>query len=68
MLECVKNLIKWNIMSVEEAVYSASAMPAKAAGIYDVCGSISIGKSADLLIVDKDFDLKRVFINNKFLN
>ena len=68
MLDCVKNLIKWNIMSVEEAVYSASAMPAKAAGIYDVCGSISIGKSADLLIVDKDFDLKRVFINNKFLN
>lgn len=62
LFDCVKNLVKWNITTVENAFCVASAVPAKAAGIYGEVGSISVGKAADLLIVDKDFVLREVFI------
>lgn len=62
LLDCVRNLIKWNIATVEDAIYVASAVPAKAAGIYEEVGSISVGKAADMLIIGKDLELRDVFV------
>ena len=62
LFDCVKNLVKWNITTFEDAVYAASAVPAKAAGIYEDVGSISVGKAADLLIIGKDYEIREVFI------
>lgn len=62
LLDCVKNLVKWNVATVEDAFYVASAAPAKAAGIYEEVGSISVGKAADMLIIGKDLELRDVFV------
>ena len=52
MFDAVINLMRFCGISFEEAVLSATATPARQMGVYDSCGSIDIGKSADLLVVD----------------
>jgi len=54
-----------NIVGIDSAVKACSANPAKNLGIYDKVGSITLGKFADFLILDKDLNLKYVFINGK---
>lgn len=63
LYDSVMNLVRWDIATLEDSVYAASAMPAKAAGIYDHVGSISVGKAADLLIVSKNLELNHVIIS-----
>ena len=65
LLEEVRNLVAWGVCSLEKAVYAASAVPAKAAGIYDEVGSIEEGKAADLLILNDDLSLDAVIISGK---
>lgn len=43
-----------------EAVAAATIHPAKSIGIYEEVGSITPGKRADLLLVDKKMRLDRV--------
>lgn len=62
LLDEVRNLTAWGVMPLETAVYCASAVPAKAAGIYDRCGSIAPGKSADLLILNADLSLRETIL------
>ena len=50
-------------VSKEDAIVSATRTPAKQIGIFDKVGSIEKGKDADLLVVDKDFNLKEVVIS-----
>ena len=42
---------------------SASTAPARAAGLD--AGVIALGRPADLLLLDRDLDLKAVFIDGK---
>lgn len=65
LLQEVKNLVDWGICSLEKAVYAASAVPARAAGVFDWIGSIREGKCADLLILNAGLDLERVLIGGK---
>ena len=62
LLEEVRNLVNWGVMPLEDAVYAASAVPAKAAGLFDRVGSIAPGKAADLLILSPDLALKEVLL------
>lgn len=62
LLQEVRNLVKWGILSLEDAVYAASAVPSKAAGIFDRVGSIAPGKAADLLILSEDLELQQVLL------
>lgn len=47
---------------IPEAVRMATLTPARIAGVDDQVGSIEIGKVADLLIMDRTFGLKAVYI------
>ena len=67
LFECVKNAISFGIPA-ESAFKMASATPAKAAGIYDACGSITAGKRADLLVLDESFDIEKVMIRGRFFS
>ncbi len=64
LLEGVKNVIKFGIKP-EHAFKAATINPAKAVKIDNITGSISEGKRADLIILDKEFNLKKVIINGK---
>ena len=61
LLDEVRNLVRWGI-PLADAVYAATAAPAKAAGIFERVGSIEEGKAADLLILGTDLTLQRVIL------
>lgn len=60
--DAMRNVIRFGVPA-EQAVYSASYLPAKSVGLENVVGSIAEGRVADFLIVDEDWELERVFIN-----
>ncbi len=64
LIKCVRNLVSFGV-PVNKAVKCASINPARAARIDDKYGSITVGKSADCLIVDKELNLKSVIVGGK---
>ena len=59
LYKCMQTAVSFGI-PLEEAVAAATANPAKSIGIYDKVGSISVGKQADVLLLDKELNLKKV--------
>lgn len=64
LLDCVKNAIEYGV-SPEEAVKSASLTPAKVLGLENEMGSIAVGKQADFIVLDQDWEIKTVYIDGK---
>lgn len=62
-----KNAMMHMGCSITEAFKMASVNPAKVIKEYDNRGSIAEGKRADLVIVDGDFNVKRVMLNGRFV-
>ena len=60
-----KNVAK--LVSLESAIKACSANPAKNIGVYNKTGSISYGKFGDVVIIDKNLDIKSVFIAGKLV-
>lgn len=56
---CMCKAVEFGI-PLEQAIMAATANPARSIGIFDRVGSIRIGKQADLLLVSKNLELKRV--------
>lgn len=63
MLQALKNLLSWGI-ALEDASYMLSASPAD---IYklDDRGRIKAGLRADIVLMDKNFNIKKVFIKGE---
>ena len=64
MMAGARNLLKMGI-PLEEISIMASLNPAKALDIETETGSIEIGKYADLLVCDKELNVKAVFVNGE---
>lgn len=58
------NVIKFGVPK-EQAVLSASYLPAKSIGLEHTVGSIEVGASADFLLAETDFKLVKVYVNGK---
>ena len=61
----VKNIVKWGIASPFDAVKMASLIPAKSVDLDDKIGSISVGRCADINILDKDMNVLEVYIDGE---
>lgn len=59
LYDCMCTAVSFGI-PLEAAVAAATINPAKSIGIYDEVGSITAGKRADVLLVDRDLRLVRV--------
>lgn len=57
-----KNLLRFGI-DFKAALKSCTINPARVIGMQDEIGSIAVGKAADIIFVDKDFNIKEVYIN-----
>lgn len=55
------NLIRAGV-PVEQAVAAATAVPAKSAGLEDTCGTIAVGRAADLVLCDSDWTIRQVYL------
>lgn len=67
LYDCLKNAIfKCNIPP-EEAVRAASLNPAMAIGISEDYGKIDVGNYASILLVDRDFNIKKIIHRGKII-
>lgn len=64
MNQALKNVIRMGI-EPDKAVRMATIVPARAAGVDSEIGSIKIGKRADLVVFDKDFNVQMGIIGGK---
>lgn len=64
MLAGARNLLKMGV-PLESVSVMASKNPAKAVGAFDKMGSIEIGKQADIIVCDKELNIKAVLIKGK---
>lgn len=62
--EELKNVIRFGI-PVKQAIKSATINPARAIRVDGETGSIAVGKSADLLVVDDDFNIVLVIVRGE---
>lgn len=62
--EALKNCIQFGVKK-EDAILSATLYPAKAVKADSEVGEISIGKRADMILTDENFNIEKVFIRGK---
>ncbi len=67
VMQGVRNAVKFGI-PFENAVKMASITPAKATGIDKDYGSISVGKNADFVILDKELNVLSTYKNGEKVN
>lgn len=68
LMECMRIAVQKMGIPLESAVKCAAVNPAKSIGIYDRYGSITPGKTANLVLLDKeDLSLRRVILRGKVL-
>lgn len=60
LMECLRIAVKEMNIPLESAVKCVTANPARAIGIYDNYGSLTLGKQADMVLLDKNLDIKYV--------
>ncbi|ORX54525.1 Metallo-dependent hydrolase [Hesseltinella vesiculosa] len=63
--QCVRNFRRFTRCSVVEALEAATLHPALALGIADRKGSLVPGADADMVFLDNDLNLKRVFVRGE---
>ncbi|MFI3141925.1 MAG: N-acetylglucosamine-6-phosphate deacetylase [Clostridia bacterium] len=61
-----RNLLEFGI-DFKSALKACTINPCKAIGVDDVCGSIEVGKNADMIFVDENFELKHVMVKGEFV-
>ena len=60
LMKCMRKAVKEMGIPLESAVKCATMNPAKAIGIYDMYGSLSVGKQADVVLLDEDLEIKYI--------
>ena len=65
--DVVKNFSINAEMKIPAAVEFVTKNPARELKIYENVGSIEVGKTADLVIFDENFNVKQTFINGKLI-
>lgn len=67
LIDAVRRAVKFGL-SLEDAVYAATAAPAKVIGAYDKIGSLESGKCADFVVLSENLDVKDVYIDGESIN
>jgi N-acetylglucosamine-6-phosphate deacetylase len=63
--ECVRTFHRLTGVPLVEVVRMASLTPARIAGWENEIGSIAVGKRADLLVLDPDLQVRRVYVGGR---
>jgi N-acetylglucosamine-6-phosphate deacetylase len=65
MIGALKNAVRNANLSLQDALKTITLNPAKLLGIEETKGSIAAGKDADIVIFDKEFNVKTTIIRGK---
>lgn len=61
----VQNVVRWGIVTAEQAIRMASEVPARSCGMGDRCGSILPGRPADLTVFDSELNLVETYVDGR---
>ncbi len=64
LIEGLRRAVSFGI-PLEDAVLAATFSPAKSIGVDNEVGRIAVGRAADLVLLDKDLNVKHVFIDGQ---
>lgn len=67
LMACMRSAVSFGI-SLHDAVRAAAVNPAQVLGIFDRLGSLDVGKTANLAILDQDLNLKDVFFRGQLVD
>ena len=67
LMKCMCKAVKEMQIPLESAVKCATANPAKAIGIYDKYGSLTPGKYADVVLLNKDLEIMYIIKSGKIV-
>lgn len=67
LMDCMRTAVQKMEISLEKAVACATMNPAKALGVYDSYGSISVGKKGNIVLLNPDLSTKAVIKEGKVL-
>lgn len=65
LMDCLRLTIQQVGIPMEQAVKAATVNPAKKLGIFDTCGSLEIGKNADIVLLNQDLQVEYVLKNGE---
>lgn len=61
----VKNMMDWTDVTISQAINMASLNPARVLGMEMEIGSIQVGKLANLVVLDRDFQIEDTLVRGK---
>lgn len=67
MIACVQTFHRLTGVPLVDVIRMASLTPARIARIDREAGSIAVGKRADLLVLDRDLNVKQVYVGGKVI-
>lgn len=67
LYECMKKAVLEMQIPLEHAILACTKTPAKSLGVDDKCGILEEGRKADILILDKNLEIKYVIKNGKMV-
>ncbi len=67
LMGCLKATLNKTEFTLEQAVKCATKNPAKAVGIFEEQGSLSVGKLANLVLLDEDLSIQQIIYKGKLL-
>ena len=65
LVEGVRNMASWGIVTAEQAIRMATEVPARSCGIDDRCGQILPGRDADLVVLDQGLNLVETYVGGR---
>ena len=65
--ECLRRVIRFGVPA-EQAIRSATLIPAQSVGLGDVTGSLRPGKRADLVVMDAGWQVRLVMIGGRIVH
>ena len=65
LIDGVKNLASFADIRFEDALYCATASPAMMIGAFESVGSLDVGKRANMLVLDQEFNVKEIILDGK---
>ena len=65
LMDCMKFVVKNAELPLETAIMCATENPAREIGIFEETGSITPGKRADFVLLDKDLNIVSVYVDGK---
>ena len=67
MIQALKNIVQFTGKSLEQCIDTVTYNPAKLLGLDQRKGSISLGKDADLVILDRDYNVRFTIAEGKIV-